>query len=119
MSRCSWWIGSWARSTTNSASNNRAMDHQAIIATTRSWIASVVIELNLCPFAQRVFQADKIRYIVTDACDETSLLKALADELQALALTPIATVETTLLIHPHVLGSFLDYNDFLDAAERV
>jgi hypothetical protein len=26
-------------------------------------------------------------------------------------------VETTLLIHPHVLTDFLDYNDFLDAAD--
>src|SRR5439155_7337800 len=27
-------------------------------------------------------------------------------------------VETMLLIHPHALGAFLDYNDFLGAAER-
>jgi hypothetical protein len=94
------------------------MDHQAIIESTRIWIASVVIELNLCPFAQRVFQADKIRYVVTAAQDETSLLKALADELQALAAAPISSVETTLLIHPHVLDAFLDYNDFLGAAEQ-
>jgi hypothetical protein len=113
------WNASWAAFTTNSASNNRAMDHQAIIESTRSWISSVVIELNLCPFAQRVFQADKIRYVVTAAQDETGLLQALADELQALASTPIATAETTLLIHPHALGNFLDYNDFLDTAEQL
>jgi hypothetical protein len=95
------------------------MDHQAIIESTRSWISSVVIELNLCPFAQRVFQADKIRYVVTAAQDETGLLQALADELKALASTPISTVETTLLIHPHALGNFLDYNDFLDTAEQL
>jgi hypothetical protein len=94
------------------------MDQQAIIEATRSWIASVVIELNLCPFAQRVFQAEKIRYVVTAAQDETSLLQALADELGALAAAPIATIETTLLIHPHVLGNFPDYNDFLGAAEQ-
>ncbi len=97
----------------------QAMDHQAIIESTRSWIASVVIELNLCPFAQRVVQADKIRYIVTASQDEAGLLKALADELEALASSPIALVETTLLIHPHVLADFLDYNDFLDTAERL
>ena len=27
--------------------------------------------------------------------------------------------ETTLLIHPHVLTSFLDYNDFLDVADAA
>ena len=30
---------------------------------------------------------------------------------------PAEVVETTLLIHPHVLADFLDYNDFLDVAE--
>jgi hypothetical protein len=28
-------------------------------------------------------------------------------------------VETTLLIHPHVLNDFLDYNDFLDVADAA
>jgi hypothetical protein len=28
-------------------------------------------------------------------------------------------VETTLLIHPHVLTDFLDYNDFLDVADAA
>jgi uncharacterized protein len=93
--------------------------HASIIEATRSWIASVVIELNLCPFAQRVFQGDKIRYVVSSAGDEASLLKALADELNTLASAPVADVETTLLIHPHVLGDFLDYNDFLGAAEQL
>jgi hypothetical protein len=95
------------------------MNPQAIIDRTRSWIASVVIELNLCPFAQRVFQADRIRYVVTDAHDETGLLKDLADELKSLAMTPISMVETTLLIHPHTMANFLDYNDFLDTAEQL
>ena len=28
-------------------------------------------------------------------------------------------METTLLIHPHVLADFLDYNDFLDIADAA
>ena len=79
----------------------------------------MVIGLNLCPFAQRVFQADTIRYVVTDATDADSLRDALARELRLLVETPIAQVETTLLIHPHVLGDFLDYNDFLDIADGL
>ena len=79
----------------------------------------MVIGLNLCPFARRVFEADKIRYAVTHAEDERALLKDLAVELEALAAAPASRVETTLLIHPRVLGAFLDYNDFLDAGERL
>ncbi len=94
------------------------MEHQTALDRTRRWIASMVIGLNLCPFAQRVFVGDKIRYVVVDATNEAALLKELANELKMLSAAPIETVETTLLIHPYVLGDFLDYNDFLDRAEE-
>ncbi len=94
------------------------MDQQTILDGTRHWIASVVIGLNLCPFAQGVFLAERIRYTVTDAEDEATLLEALAAELKALA-APVGGVETTLLIHPFALRDFLDFNDFLGDAERL
>ncbi len=78
-----------------------------------------MIGLNLCPFAQRVFDANTIRYVVSDSADAAALLDDLARELAALVAAPIATVETTLLIHPRVLGDFLDYNDFLGDAEEL
>ena len=95
------------------------MDDQAIIDHTRRWIQSVVIGLNLCPFAARVFNEDKIRYVVTDARDERSLLDDLVVELEALASSQVSGVETTLLIHPRALTSFAAYNDFLDLGDRL
>jgi hypothetical protein len=95
------------------------MDRHEIVAATRRWIARVVIGLNMCPFARRVFEGDKIRYAVTLAEDEQALRQELARELEALAAAPCALVETTLLIHPCVLRNFLDYNEFLDGAERL
>ena len=95
------------------------MDKKTVIDTTRRWISRMVIGLDLCPFAQRVFKADKIRYVVTDAQDETTLLKELSDELKALASSQISLVETTLLIHPRAFGNFLDYNDFLGVGDRL
>jgi hypothetical protein len=94
------------------------MDTQAIIDCTRRWIAGMVIELDLCPFARRVFQGDKVRYYVSRAENEKTLLGDLCTELATLAETPLALIETTLLIHPHALANFLDYNDFLDDAEQ-
>src|ERR1700722_10325278 len=79
----------------------------------------MVIELNLCPFARAVFEADKIRYIVTDAGDEATLITELAGELKTLAASPVSSIETTLLIHPRALTDYLDYNDFLDAGDRT
>jgi hypothetical protein len=94
-------------------------DEDAVMAATRRWIAEFVIGLNLCPFARRVFDGDLIRYVVSDAGDGQALLRVLGKELQFLAAAPMAEVETTLLIHPHVLLDFLDYNDFLDRADRL
>jgi hypothetical protein len=95
------------------------MEPDAEVDATRRWIAGVVIGLNLCPFARRVFEADRIRYVVTSARDVEALRQDLSQELTALAAAPRSVVETTLLIHPQVLGDFLDYNDFLADADRV
>ena len=95
------------------------MDKQHVIDETRRWISSMVIGLNLCPYAQRVFDGGKIRYVVTEAIDTRTLAKAFADELKLLRSTPIAEIETTILIHPNVLHDFLDYNEFLDVADRM
>ena len=93
------------------------MTDEAVIDRTRRWIANVVIGLNLCPFARRVFEAGAIRYVVSKAADDRALLADLTAELRTLVSTPIETVETTLLIHPNALGDFLDYNDFLGIAD--
>jgi hypothetical protein len=95
------------------------LDEQAVIDATRRWVSAVVVGLNLCPFARRVSEAGLIRYAVTDAAGEQSLLAALIWELEALAAAPRTAVETTLLIHPRALPDFPDYNDFLGLADRL
>jgi uncharacterized protein len=95
------------------------MTPNTAIDLTRRWISSTVIGLNLCPFARRVFEGNKIRYAVTQACDESGLRDELTRELVDLAGTEIEQVETTLLIHPKVLTHFLDYHQFLDSLPRL
>jgi hypothetical protein len=92
-------------------------NHQAIIAATQQWVDRAVIGLNLCPFAKAVQVKGRIRYVVSDARTDDELLEALVAELERLAEASPDTLETTLLIHPHVLQDFVDYNDFLDAAD--
>jgi len=41
------------------------------------------------------------------------------DELQHLSDTDAAKIDTTLIIHPFVLGDFEDYNEFLDVADAA
>ena len=91
----------------------------AVIAATRNWLVKAVIGLNLCPFARAVHDNGRIRYAVSGATTPEALLEALAVELQVLAETDEHATETTLLIHPRVLGDFLDYNDFLELADAL
>jgi len=89
------------------------------IAHTRAWVARAVVGLNLCPFAKAVQRKEQVRYVVSDATDADALLATLREELQALAAADPAQVDTTLLIHPHVLTDFAAFNDFLDAADAA
>jgi hypothetical protein len=89
------------------------------IAATRHWLERAVIGLNLCPFAKAVHLKQQIRWVESPAVDAAGLLEDLVDELQHLAASDAATIETTLLIHPQVLKAFLDFNDFLDVADAA
>jgi len=89
-----------------------------IIEHTKRWINAVVIGFNLCLFASRVFQNDQIRYVVTDTQDQEELLQVLSAELAILAHRNDSSIETTIIIHPHVLNDFLDYVDFLTLADK-
>jgi hypothetical protein len=95
------------------------MEADAVVERTRRWIEAVVIGLDLCPFARRVFDGGGIRYVVSAARDVVTLLDELTTEMRFLGVEPIDRVETTLLIHPHVLADFGDYNDFLGDADRL
>jgi hypothetical protein len=89
------------------------------IAATRHWLEHAVIGLNLCPFAKAVHLKQQIRWVESPAVDAAGLLEDLVDELQHLAASDAATIETTLLIHPQALKAFLDFNDFLDVADAA
>ncbi|KQV60900.1 hypothetical protein ASC95_05615 [Pelomonas sp. Root1217] len=95
------------------------MNHEQVIQDTRDWVIKAVIGLNLCPFAKAVHVNERIRYVVSDATEPEALLKDLARELLALNRADPEEVDTTLVIHPNVLTDFLDFNDFLDAADAL
>lgn len=96
------------------------MNHDADpIAATRRWLERAVIGLNLCPFAKAVHVKDQVRYVLSEATTADALLQELAEELAWLAETDPGVVDTTLLVHPHVLQDFGDYNDFLDQADAA
>jgi hypothetical protein len=93
------------------------VDDATVIAATRRWVESMVVALNLCPFAQRELTAGRVRFAVTSVVSEDQLLAVLQAELEMLTRDP--AVETTLLIHPAALAEFFSYNQFLELADRL
>ena len=85
----------------------------------RHWLEAAVIGLDLCPFAKAVHMRGQIRWVLSEAREPGALLADLIQELQFLAAADPQAVETTLLVHPHTLGDFLDFNDFLDIADAA
>ena len=96
-----------------------APSDQQAIAATRHWLEKVVIGLNLCPFAGSPWRQGRVRFKLSQACSQQQLAEDLAEELLALNGADPAECETSLLIHPHILADFLDYNDFLELADRL
>lgn len=95
------------------------MDGEDPIAQTRRWLERAVIGLNLCPFAKAVYVKQQVRFVLSEATTTQALLDELVAELTLLSQTDAQAVDTTLLVHPHVLTDFLDYNDFLDRADAA
>jgi len=89
------------------------------VAATRRWIERAVIGLNLCPFARAPYVQERLRIAVSRATDVESLAEDLRAELEWLRDADAVEYETSLLVHPFVLGEFADYNDFLDVADAL
>ena len=87
------------------------------MAAVRQWVDTVVVGLNLCPFAKRELDKERARFVVSDATKEHDLLVDLEAELELLEKD--ASIETTLLVHPRVLETFSEYNQFLNLAEGL
>lgn len=92
-------------------------EHAEILAATRHWLTRAVIGLNLCPFAKSVHVKGQIRYSISEASDLEGVLADLEIELRTLADADPEQLDTTLLILPHALADFLEYNDALHFAD--
>jgi hypothetical protein len=86
---------------------------------TQKWLLDAVVGLNLCPFAKAVVVKDMVRYRVCASSQPADVLAMLREELQHLAAADPDKLDTTLLIAPHALPDFLDFNDFLADCDEV
>ena len=95
------------------------VDSQIAIADTVRWLERAVIGLNLCPFAKAVHQKGQIHFAVSAAETPEELLQDLILELKVLNALVQRSRDTTLLIAPHCLADFLDFNDFLAETDHA
>lgn len=95
----------------------RPPSHEWVTKQVKHWLDTIVVGLNLCPFAKRELVKDRIRFFVSAATNEEMLVCDLEAELERLDRDP--SIETTLIIHPQVLEDFFDYQQFLIWADQV
>ncbi len=89
------------------------------IEDTQRWLMQAVVGLNLCPFAKAVVTKNLVRYRVCLSTEPADVLKLLREELQHLSSTDESLLDTTLLIAPHLLPDFYEFNAFLSDCEDV
>lgn len=92
---------------------------ELILLNMQTWLERAVIGLNLCPFAKAVHVKKQIRYCVSMAQTADELLAILEIELQSLAVADPKQTDTTLLIHPQVMGDFVDFHFFMAETEAL
>ena len=91
----------------------------AVTSAMRAWLERAVIGLNLCPFAKAVHVRGQIHYAVSRAQTTAALAEELTRELQTLVTLDPDVRDTTLLMAPHCLGEFMEFNDFLGRADQI
>jgi hypothetical protein len=92
-------------------------DNLAVITATQKWLNTFIIPHNICPFAKKVVDEQKIRFTVQTANTIESALFALIAECEL--LDNQIEIETSLLIYPELFSDFDAYLDFLEIANDL
>ncbi|ACE83575.1 DUF1415 domain-containing protein [Cellvibrio japonicus] len=103
----------------SSPPSQNALSDSSLVAEVTRWLNQVVIGLNLCPFAAKPTQEQRVRFVIGRAQDDEQLLDVLRAEMALLDSEPADVIETTLVIVPAYLQDFFDYNQFLGWANRL
>lgn len=92
---------------------------EEVEALTRQWVETMVVGLNLCPFAAPVVKKDTLRYAVTEGQSEEDLAHAFLSELEKIQKANEVDIATSLVIMPKALADFYDYLDMLAVFENL
>lgn len=93
------------------------LSEELVTEQTKAWVRSFIVGMNVCPFAHREVERGSIRYVVVRSQQSTVALEELMAEISH--LDQHSEVETTLVIFPTLFSEFIQYLDFVDAAEEL
>jgi len=88
-----------------------------IINQTKQWIEKIVIGLNFCPFAKKVFDKSTIFYFVDKSESIEKQLENIINKCELLDSNK--DIETGFIIYPAELKNFNDYLYLLELANRL
>ncbi|MEH6576178.1 MAG: DUF1415 domain-containing protein [Amphritea sp.] len=98
---------------------NPVVSVDAVRNLTQEWVETIVVGLNLCPFAAPVVKDGSLRYAVSEAMDAEALVKDFLSEVELIQQAEEEDVATTLFIVPRMLEDFYDYLDMLALFEEL
>lgn len=90
-----------------------------VIAYTRQWVETIVVGLNLCPFASPVVRKNTLRYAISESESIEALANDFLDELNLIQEADEKEIATTVLIMPRAVADLYDYLDLLAHFERL
>ncbi len=84
-----------------------------------SWLKTIVIGLNFCPFARKPFESNLVRIVCNEASKEDEILELVLSELITLEESKASEIETTLIVLPKAYPNFHDFNSLLYVLNNV
>ncbi|KAJ8900904.1 hypothetical protein NDN08_000203 [Rhodosorus marinus] len=92
---------------------------EVVVRKLQGWAQNVVVELNLCPFAQPVVRDDKVRYFVSHGKDPVEVMNEVIREAEYLCERECEEVATTVVGIPDCMGRFDEFHQFATALEEM
>ena len=86
---------------------------------TRQWLETIVVGLNLCPFAGPVLKADGVHIDVCPAEQDQAIIAAVLEQLDQLQQTDESTIATSLLVFSNGLKDFDQYWSLVEVANEL
>lgn len=93
-------------------SANPPHTEEVIKGRTLAWARTIVVPLNLCPFAKNVLDENTVRTVVSTADSEVDVCQEIMREIDILVNTSADNLSTTLIVFPSFAAD--DFLTFLD-----